>query len=105
VIDPVPRPVRLGRYWRCGSCGHICSGPETHHCRFDPGSDTPGTRRCAICGARCPEGSVLGPKALAARARFGGGVRGSRGRDSEPSEPSGPYSGAIRGARGEVAAP
>jgi hypothetical protein len=97
----VPRPVRIGRYWRCGSCGHICAGPETHHYPFDRETDAPGTRRCAICSAHCPEGFVLGPKALAARARFAGGVGRPRERDNEPSEAVAPPSD-TSGARGDA---
>jgi hypothetical protein len=97
----VPRPVRIGRYWRCGSCGHICAGPETHHYPFDRETDAPGTRRGAICSAHCPEGFVLGPKALAARARFAGGVGRPRERDNEPSEAVAPPSD-TSGARGDA---
>jgi len=74
-----PHPVRVGRYWRCGSCGHICAGRETHHYKFDSDEDSPGTRRCAICSALCPEASVRSPGSLArgARAKISLGRRAS----------------------------
>lgn len=99
-----PPPVHVGRYWRCGSCRHVCAGRENHHYRFDPDSDTPGTRTCAICGARCPEGSILTAKALQSRAKLEKARERRRGLSPVLVPGPAPISGAFPGTRGEEAA-
>ncbi len=71
-----PTPQRGNEGYRCGTCGHRV---KTHwYDRADSRfRDHPRTYWCQICGAYCPDESVLTPRAKAARERFSRKPQGS----------------------------